>query len=262
MKEKKEIKVKLSTVIIIFLVLIIIGLIALLCLQNNKMDNTNNEIAKKSGSIIIELENEKNLENLKGPKLIQFDTNFFDLDTIALVEKELRMIDKKLTYYCDLDGDGTKEEIAIESNDVDYNFKLKGKEFFTNGAFKFYIVDLNENDKTLEIIITGYAGSDRSEYIVFSKVGNEMIEHETNISGITGDFMLDRKGKIVSGEFASSVYPSVYSEYYMFENGKIIEHKLDITDIKDIEFEAGYNTYYFSKEIDTLNKIEDYMDGR
>jgi len=273
MEEKKEIKVKLSTVVIIFLILIIIGLIALLYLQSTKINNINNQIANdnvestsKNNNLTNEsenlIENEEIEEdsNLKGEKLIQFDTEFFYLDDIAKVKKEEGEIGTVETYNYDLDGDGTKDQISIEYSNNGCTLRLNENIFYEQGYGSFYIVDLNENDKTLEIIITGYAGSERSEYIIFSKAGDKMESLEAGISGLTGEFMLDRKGKIVSRKFASFVKPSVYDRYYVFENGKIVEHKLNINDIKDVEFVAERDYYYFSKEADNLYKIEDYLD--
>lgn len=267
MEEKKVIKVKLSTVIILFLILIIVGASALLYLKSVKMNNTNDEIVNNTilkNNLANQMEDEKNEENsnLKGEKLIQFDTEFFKLEDVALFAKNCEVMENSATYTYDLNGDGSKEQITIEKNENGNIFKLNGIEFYENYVFDFYIVDLNENDETLEVIITTYAGSDRSEYMVFSKIGDKMEQHETNMSGITGEFMLDRKGKIVSNKFASSLKPSVYNIYYVFENGKITENKLDVNDIKDVNFEIAYNSnYYFSKEADNLFQIEDYLDG-
>lgn len=149
-------------------------------------------------------------ETIKGEKLIQFDTEFYNIEDIAKVTKDCEKVKNYVDYTYDLDGDGSKDKITMKRTNSEeslYSFKLNGKEFLEESAYSIYIVDLNENDNKLEVIVATYGGSDRIKYMIFNKQGNKMKE----VKDITGGLKTDRKGKILcSNDLTTWITPSVY----------------------------------------------------
>lgn len=258
-------------VTIVFLVLLVGILAGMLIEKNNEekgtnateniVSNTKNEITEnvidntKENSIDTTNEEDKqNPTNVKGDKLIQFDTEFYDIEDVAKVSKECEKVKKYVDYEYDLDGDGTKDKITMKKTkgeELFYSFELNGKEFLEESAYRLYIVDLNENDNKLEVIVATYGGSDRICYMIFAKQGNKMEELK---SVVADGFKTDKKGKFVCPEFSMWITPSVYNEYNFIESGKITTNKLDMNEIKDVDFQLEPKVYYFSKKIDNFKE--------
>ena len=283
MEEKKEIKIKLSTVIIIILVLVIIGLFAYIIynpkVQENVTNNVNNEVIKNEVSENVtentneniidttnkeeekeKKEEEKNTE-VKGEKLVQFDNRFFELKDIAKEYRECNKIKNYKDFNYDLDGDGIKDKITIrkvEETDEDNNnyeihvFELNGKRFHEDGdAEQIYIVDLNENDKNIEVVFYSSAPSDDPHYYIYSKKGNKMVQLEF-LGG--APLKLDKKGTfVIEGGYDGITDPKIYFDYYTIKDGKIEQKQAKLNKLKNIELTASY--LYFSKDFKSLNRF-------
>ena len=128
MEEKKEIKVKLSTVVYLFIIFALIITLGVVYYGRTLKDNKNNEIIGNEADIvqkttenettINKIEQEKNEiedelqeeSNVKGEKFKQFDTEFFALEDIA---KEYRICDRIKNYKdFNYDLDGIEDKIT------------------------------------------------------------------------------------------------------------------------------------------------------
>ena len=100
-----------------------------------------------------------------------------------------------------------------------YKIYLDEKEFFTTDAYSLwyiYIVDFDENDKSIEVVIKSIGANDYTIYSVFSKNGNKMqkkiIRDIPNDGGI---LKLDKKGKIVIDDKLLACINPEYIQYIM-----------------------------------------------
>lgn len=133
-------------------------------------------------------------------------------------------------------------------------FELNGKEFSEdnmNGC-EIFIVDLNENDKNIEVVIYDNGPSDDPHYFIYSKKGNKMLE----VKHIEGwPLTTDKKGNFVVGNFLEgSIEPGIYFDYYHIKDGNVQNKKTDISKIKNIECKSPY--MYFTKNLTNLTKFE------
>lgn len=212
---------------------------------------------------------EKTTENtVKGEKLIQFENEFFELEKIALEYREFGKIKNYKDFNYDLDGDGVKDKITIRrkkgiessvGEEYVYVFELNGKEFIDDGyEGAIYIVDLNKNDKNLEVILFDQGPSDDPGYMIFTKKGNKMVLAD---SFERGPLKADKKGDFVVGDWLQgSIEPGIYFNYYYIKDGKIQSKQTDVSKIKNVECKSPY--MYFTKDLKNLTKFERELEIR
>lgn len=285
MEEKKEIKIKLSTVIYLFIIFAILHALGVVYYVRTLKNSENNEIIENETSNVQEttenettinkIEEEKNQieeqeeAKIKGEKFNQFDTEFFELKDIA---KEYRICDRIKKYKdfnYDLDGDGVEDKITIrKKKDMDiqvWNSEKQEYEVGTNDTFELneeefavhynhpeiYIVDLNENDKNIEVVIFDQGASDDPNYTIYSKKGNKMVELQKELGY---PLKSDKQGTIlIENAYNGATSPKIYFEYYTIQNGKIEVKNIDIEKIKGLELKTSY--LYFSEDYKNANKI-------
>ena len=280
MEEKKEIKISLSTILLfISITVIIIMAVALGILynKNSKLENKDNELGNISKVESETIVNNSIIENTisnsssedtntttteinstpskTGIKLVQFDTEFYKLEDIALEYKRIDEIRNYKDFEYDLDGDGKKEKITVrknkETNDEyrGYTFELNGKTFEENyGNLPYiYFADLNENDNMIEVIVTDDGPSDDPSYRIYYKDGSNMKKIESGSYGI----MTDKKGTIVSDGI--SAIPTIYKEYSIISNGEVKITKFSIDEINKITLKSEY--LYFTEDMKNLEKV-------
>ena len=144
----------------------------------------------------------------------------------------------------------------IFGNEEDiYKIYLDGKVFYTTDPYScswVYIVDLNENDKSIEVVIKTIGANDCTIYNIYSKNGNKMNKLRTIADGWTAK--IDKKGKIVvNNSLLDSIKPEIYETYYELNNNKIEEKTANIEKIKNKTFrcEGGL---CFTQDKDSLKK--------
>ena len=238
--------------------------------NNNNINiniNTNTNVNKTT----TETTENNSTPSKEGIKLVQFDTEFYKLEDLALEYRTFGNIKNYKDFEYDLDGDGTKDIITIRHStkkeniypdyiqtcDI-YKIQLNGKNFMDteNGEIitsidNLYIVDLNKNDNKIEVVFEGYGPSDDPHYIVFSKDGSTM----KAIASMDGmDLMTDIQGTIVVDNLDRSITPKVYDRYYIMQNNKIEENKSDISKIKNIIFKSD-NLYFINGIDDAKNNV-------
>ena len=228
-------------------------------LENNasQMQETINNLQGKIDNISNTI-NDKDDTNSNEKNSKQFDGQFFDIKDIA---KDYGVYGNDKDFIYDLDGDGTKEKITLFGipGDIErYSVELNGERFFertSRGAV--YIVDLNENDKNMEVVIFDEGPSDDPNYTIYSKDGNKMVELEN-----VGRFGLktDKKGTVlVPDVYTNSISPEIYFDYYFINNNQIERKFVNVDKVKDIDFQlqskGEYFSLYFSEDYNNKDKF-------
>jgi len=200
----------------------------------------------------------------QGIKFIQFDTTFYPIEDLALEWRDSYKIKNYKDFEYDLDGDGEVDKITIRTKEgerwngeayIAQTYELNGKEFADVGNFgKIYIVDLNKNDNSIEVVTWDNGPSDDSVYNIYSKQGDKM---ECILNEWTENMYADQLGKILpSGLFN----PSIYKKYYSFINDELKTIELGMDTISSIEFDA--KGMYFSTDsgnfYDIAGKYHEY----
>lgn len=273
MEKKDSIKLSLQTVFLIIAIIVILIMavvIGVLYNKNTKLQNISNDfgnIAKvesetSTNNFIVENNSSKD-ENTDTNanktvtesnstiskaeiKFLQFDTDFYKLEDVALEYRECKNINNYKDFEYDLDGDGVKDIITIKNygkdsnGQIQYKLLLNEKEFFeyfdAPESGIIYIVDLDKEDETIEVITYDDGPSDDPTYRLFVKQGSNMIQLSDNV----GEF-INQNGIITSGEIYGHrawTEPKVFEYYYKLENNTLKRYSLDILKIKDAIFSA------------------------
>ena len=233
-------------------------------LENNasELQETINNLQGKLDSISDTI-NDKNLTNLNENNLIQFNTKFYELNDVAKEYREYKNIKNYKDFNYDLDGDGEIDKITISHktkiDDIigeihSYPITINGETFSEGSSMdSIYIVDLNENDKNIEVVIFSEGPSDDPNYTIYSKKGNKMVE----IDSIGGyPLKTDKKGTVVIKDNCNGVtVPEIYFGYEIIQNGNVDIKTVDIESIKDIELKTS--NLYFSEDYKDVTKIFD-----
>lgn len=206
----------------------------------------------KENSASVETTNEE---------VVSSNSNEYDkLENLAIEYRLSSKIRNYKDFNYDLDGDGNIDKITIrkDKNDEEgrnYKFELNGIEFAENSfSPEIYIVDLNENDKNLEVIIFDIGASDDLEYSIYVKK-NDGMELLEIING--QDLILDGNGNFkVKTILTSGITPDVYNKIYNFNNNSIT-YKND-----DFDMNLEYSTYGFCFITKDLANRERYQNGQ
>lgn len=233
-------------------------------LENNasELQENINNLQGKIDSISNTI-NDNNSTNFNESNLIQFNTKFYELNEVAKEYREYKNIKNYKDFNYDLDGDGKIDKITISHktkiDDIigeinSYEITLNGETFSEGSAMDcIYIVDLNENDKNIEVVIFDDGLSDDPNYTIYSKKGNKMVE----IDSIGGyPLKTDKKGTVVIKDNCNGVtVPEIYFGYEIIQNGNVDIKTVDIETIKDIELKTS--NLYFSEDYKDVTKIFD-----
>ena len=199
----------------------------------------------------------------------QFKTTFYNLKDVAKEYREVNKIKNYKDFVFDLDGDGKKDTIRLknygkdEDGDIAYKLIYNGNEFYdieTSWCNTVYIVDLNKNDKTLELIVRTAGPGDCYNFEIFSKVGSKIKNIKRINSAYLNDIELkvDQKGKMIIDEpYLQHVSPKVFRDYYKLVDGKVKTKKLDVNKIKNIKFSTKSDMLFTTN----MNNLEKYFDN-
>ena len=149
--------------------------------SNKKVATVNSKgkiTAKQNGNVTITAKvGNKKLTCKVKVKLLQFNETFYSIEDTSKAYIKVSKIKNSKTYKYDLDGDKKKDTITIVNTRDGYgtySIKLNGKEFTTTDKMAtVYIVDLNKNDKTIQIVIKDLGGY-YYDYLIWSKRGSKM----------------------------------------------------------------------------------------
>jgi len=246
---------------------VVLSTMVIITLSGCSKENKINEHDKENNVNIINTETQENNVNImsaeteeiknQGIKFIQFDTTFYPIEDLALESRDSYKIKNYKDFEYDLDGDGKVDKITIRAKEEQlwngltntiHTYELNGVEFSDVGNFgKIYIVDLNKNDNSIEVVTWDNGPSDDSVYNIYSKQGEKM---ECILNEWTENIYVDQLGKILSsGHFN----PSIYNKYYNFVFGKLESVELDMNKISSIEFDA--TGMYFPATIENIANV-------
>ena len=268
---------KLLTVLLIITIILIVVMGAVLYIQKieadrkkSELENNKSEIQEKIDSIDNTIKDKEDTV-LNESNLKQFNNKFYEISDIAKEYSNFNDIKNYKDFNYDLDGDGEidkltlkhiiNEEEEIYSAEREYDILEYNGEKFAEYHYgcAIYIVDLNENDKNIEVVIYDAGPSDDPNYTIYTKSGNRMIE----LKYIEGyPLKNDKQGTVlVENIYSRAINPEIYFEYYTIQNGKTEIKKIDVEKIKDIELRTSY--LYFSEDYKNVNKIwsDDVLNG-
>ena len=228
--------------------------------------------AKKNGKVTItaKVGNKKytckvTIKN-KPYKLKQFSTTFYNLKDVAKEYRICENIKNYKDFIYDLDGDGKKDKITIRhigkdwNNEERYQIEFNGKAFLDTQEDVDYItevciVDLNKNDKKLELVIHELGPNDMEKYIIYSKNGSKI----KKVNYVYGwNLRIDQKGKMLTtNPLLEAISPQVYDKYYQYSNKKVTTKKLNLKNIKNVKFKTKYKML-FTSSMKNLDKFFNY----
>ena len=265
----------ISTVFLVIVIILIIamgGLMYMLKMESDKqiaeLENNAGKLQETINNLQGKIDSISNTINDNGDTSTsekdstQFDVEFYELKDIAKEYRNYEDVKNYKDFIYDLDGDGTNEKITLSykagdvDNRVNYSVKLNG-EVFSEGTSmdSIYIVDLNENDKNIEVVIFDDGPSDDPNYTIYSKNGSKMVELK-NIGGYP--LKNDKKGTVlVKDNYNGVTVPEIYFGYYKVQDGKIEMKNVEVEKIKDIELKSSH--LYFSKNYKDETKIFDEL---
>ena len=86
-------------------------------------------------------------------------------------------------------------------------------------VFGIYIIDFDENDKSIEVVMQSIGANDYTIYSIFSKNGDKMQKRIIrDIPNDGGKLKLDKRGKIViDDQLLACISPEIYTVYYEFK---------------------------------------------
>jgi len=193
----------------------------------------------------------------QGINFIQFDTAFYPIGDLALEWRDSYKIKNYKDFEYDLDGDGEIDKITIRAKEEQlwngelntvHIYELNGNKFDNVGNFgKIYIVDLNKNDNSIEVVTWDNGPSDDSVYNIYSKQGGKM---ECILKEWTESMYADQLGKILS---SGHYNPSIYKQYYNFALGNLETIDLDMNKISSVKFDA--TGMYFSATRENISNV-------
>jgi len=251
-------KTKVLTVLLIIAVVIIAVLsVKLLSKEDDNPVNQPEEVVVNNEQLEEKkdepLEEEKKIE---GEKLLQFDTEFYKLEDVALEWRDSEKVKNYKDFNYDLDGDGVVDKVTMKwdkEKEGELILTLNGVEFArTYGYPRVYIVDLNEDDKNIEVVAVEQDHMD-IESVIYSKVNGKI----TTFDYTYGRLKTNKKGIIIDNDvFGGTVEPRVYSSYIFINNGMTEIRAIENMDIlKNVELKTDYSLA-FSENIENFSEFK------
>lgn len=144
----------------------------------------------------------------------------------------------------------------IYGNEEDiHKFYVNEKEFYTTDPYSLsslYIVDLDKNDKRLEIVVKTVGANDYTIYNIYSKNGNKMNKLITIDDG--WNMKINQKGKfVINNSLLECIKPEIYETYFELNNNKIDKKTANIEKIKNKTFKCE-GGLCFTQDKDSLKK--------
>ncbi len=176
-----------------------------------------------------------------------------------------------INYDFDVNINGTKEEPLSFTVKGKYDLNLDGSldsiSFLLRGPsgkknFKTYlhvnnikndvymdhtmdgearIIDLDQNDKFIEITCFDEGPSGDPEYIFYRYNGTELYY----IGSLPSDTLIDGKGNFIPGSYLSKLDPKFYSAWYEIKDNRFVEKYNDIREYLGKTYKFGGGEAYF-----------------
>ena len=226
--------------------------------------------------IVPKMQGTVNAASTKTYKFVQFgNEKFYRIKNIAKKTLDVSKVKTSKTVKYDLDKDGKKDVIKVtktkDEDDVNYyTLTVNGKKVKINSDEsifyhkpKIYIVDLNKNDKKVEIVMETAEGGEGIYSTFFQKNGNKVkIVKTLGGAESAGNILTNKKGKIVVKN-VPFIYlnPYITNTYYkLTKKGKLTTKKIKVSTISKITFKVTGLLYAKSKS--DLNKYYETHDAK
>lgn len=240
----------MKKVLIGIIAIVLIGAVVVGFYNYKESDNLD-----KDDSLDIKDEVKDEAREDDGDVVVQFDRVFYELEDISKEHAKSKTLKDTVDFNYDLDGDLVKDKISFyKKSDYVYAVKLNDVEVLVNEYNpQIYIVDLNESDDILDVVLYDEGPSGDPHYTVYSKKGNNL----ESLYDKKGDSLkCDRKGTVLVDDSKFETFsPELYFDYAYINNGVLVNKKIDLETISDIEFKN--DKFYFSEDYDNKNKIGD-----
>jgi len=222
--------------------------------ENNVVNNESTETNKNENII-----NEENKIDTSYLKVYGVGNDFKNLEDVAKLNwNSFEDTANKVLEY-DLDNDGKKETITTEYKENDEDERsyivINNKEFKIGyyPISNIYIVDLDKNDKTIEIIALqqGDSGAYACDIGIYN---NDKFEKIKDLEIYGESILVNENGKIIF-EWTGYCNPILTEEYYVYNNRTIKIEKPNLENIATQEFMIEKEHVYYTKE--TPEKVWD-----
>lgn len=235
--------------ILTIMIIIVGGILIYQYKFEDKLDDNNS----------INVNDDKDIIDIDGDMIVQFNKEFFDLKDIAKEYVSSRDFDGVSKFSYDLDDDGVVDKISFYKKDESdaYSIELNGKVVVEGYGFNpgFYVVDLNEDDNLLEIVSYDEGSSWDPKYTIYSKKGDSLEKVYSKKGEL---FKCDKEGTVLIDDSLSGMYsPEVYFDYMYINNGIATDKNIDLQTIANIHFKNS--KLFFSS--DYANKDEVFNVG-
>lgn len=213
--------------------------------QNNVV---NNESVENNSNNVIDKEDETDSTDIN---VYGVGNDFKNIEDVAkLAWDSFKDTETKVLEY-DLDNDGKKEKISTEykENDEDErSYLVINNKEFKIGYYPIsgiYIVDLDKNDETVEIISLqqGDSGAYACDIGIYANGKYKKIK-DLEIYGES--ILVNENGKIIF-EWVGYSNPILAEEYYIYNNETITTEKPNLDNIATQEFLIKKDSVYYTK---------------
>ena len=195
------------------------------------------------------------VEDKDAKKVYGLDTKFKEISKAAIKsiytfeEKNDQVLEKNINYSYDLNNDGVKEKITGTARNLKFNGKTFYKADVEDRCPNIYIVDLDKNDNSVEIVLQTVSGTGAGDSIYYNiyKMQEGKIK-ELNYFDLvaTKDFEDDidifkmytnSNGKfILVDQLQNNLTPMFTSEYFEISGYKVTSKEIDLSEISKEKF--------------------------
>jgi len=222
---------------------------------NFKSNETTVSINVDTGILLKNTDSEGKEDNTTEKSYIKIFNVGDDFNRLSDVGKLVWDAEKNTKIEYDLNNDGVKEKISVKydadnTNIIVINDKKLKIEYLEGNIDKLYVVDLNINDKTTELIGVADGNNGFERKIICTYVENELKLIKT-FEAIGDNFFINNNGKIVN-------YPNTYAniiltkKYYTYKNGNLSESNVNLDNISTQVFiieKSDYTYYTYDKNV-------------
>lgn len=242
---------------------IIIISVLFLCSCSNSNENSTKEVTPTISTADTISSPKSSQENENTSSNIGLDLNkFISCEKLKIksnlvsdkIEKDLKY-QSNITGSYDLDSDKKQDEISIKLlgrvEDGESSIKINDKIFsFYANSLETYLVDLDKNDKYIEVVVLDNGASDDPNLLFFRYTGKEIIK----LGNIHENVLLDGQGKALS-TFQMTVFePRIALNIYEVVNNKFDKKSQDYNSSLNKNYTVPNDKAGFFIEMNTISK--------
>lgn len=228
-------------------------------LESNKENVINSEINTDNKEDVINSNNkedDKLGEQETKKQYIKIYNVGNDFNQLSDVGKLVWSAEKDKEVECDLNNDGIKEKISVVNLQKQVKLIVNDNAVNEKDCYieNLYVVDLNTNDQTTELIGVR-SGDSGFRYIFIYSYGNNGLKFVKRLElKPTDELYINTKGDVVN---QSNNFCSVYltKKYFRYYNGYLSEVNVNVEDISNQVFivkKGNEPMYTYNKDVDEV----------